>query len=155
MRERRWHVRFRHGRGLARARARLDSSRFWDDLNSACYSANVADLASEQRYKGWEIHDCWDDHVHTAPVGTFKANDYGLYDMLGNVFEWVQDCWNDNYLWAPTDGSPWTEGDCKHRVLRGGSWFSMPRYVRLAFRNRYDADYRSGSFGFRVARVLR
>jgi formylglycine-generating enzyme required for sulfatase activity/tRNA A-37 threonylcarbamoyl transferase component Bud32 len=137
------------------ARARLDSPRLWDMLNSACDSANVADLASEQRYKGWEIHDCWDDYVHTAPVGSFKANNYGLYDMLGNVFEWVQDCWNSNYLWAPTDGSPWIEGDCEHRVLRGGSWFSMPRYVRLAFRNRYDANYRSSSFGFRVARVLK
>ena len=137
------------------ARARLESPRLWDNLNSACDSANVADLASEQRYKGWEIHDCWDDYVHTAPVGSFKANDYGLYDTLGNVFEWVQDCWNSNYLGAPTDGSPWIEGDCKHRVLRGGSWFSMPKYVRLAFRNRYNIDYRSTSFGFRVARVLR
>ena len=137
------------------ARAKLDSPRLWNDLDLACDSANVADLASEQRYKGWQIHDCWDNHVHTAPVGSFKANDYGLYDVLGNVFEWVQDCWNDNYLWAPTDGSPWIEGDCEHRVLRGGSWFSMPRYVRLAFRNRYLADYRSASFGFRVARVLR
>jgi formylglycine-generating enzyme required for sulfatase activity/tRNA A-37 threonylcarbamoyl transferase component Bud32 len=137
------------------ARARLETPRLWDTLNAACDSANVADLASEHLYKGWKIHDCWDDHVHTAPVGSFKANNYGLYDMLGNVFEWVQDCWNSDYLWAPTDGSPWLEGDCQHRVLRGGSWFSMPRYVRLAFRNRYDADYRSSSFGFRVARVLK
>lgn len=136
------------------ARARREGARPWEDLEAACDSANVADLASEQRYNGWQVHGCWDDYVHTAPVGSFKPNDYGIYDTLGNVFEWVQDCWNSNYLWAPSDGSPWLEGDCEHRVLRGGSWFSMPRYVRLAFRNRYNADYRGSSFGFRVARVL-
>ncbi len=137
------------------ARARTQSARIWgDDLTSACDSANVADLSSEQHYTGWEVHNCWDEYVYTAPVGSFKPNNFGVYDMLGNVFEWVEDCWNDSYLGAPTEGSPWTEGDCEHRVLRGGSWFSMPRYVRPAFRNRFDPDYRSSSFGFRVASVL-
>jgi formylglycine-generating enzyme required for sulfatase activity len=137
------------------ARARVETSRIWgDDLTSACDSANVADLSSEQHYNGWEVHKCRDEYIHTAPVGSFKSNGFGLYDMLGNVFEWVEDCWNDNYLWAPMDGSAWIEGDCRHRVLRGGSWFSMPRYVRLAFRNRFDPDYRSSSFGFRVARLI-
>ncbi|MEN8168328.1 MAG: SUMF1/EgtB/PvdO family nonheme iron enzyme [Pseudomonadota bacterium] len=137
------------------ARSRSEHSRTWgDDTPSACDSANVADLSSEQHFDGWDVHNCRDNYVHTAPVGSFKPNDFGLYDVLGNVFEWVQDCWNDNNLWAPADGSPQLEGDCEHRELRGGSWFSMPRYVRLAFRNRFKSDYRSASFGFRVARVL-
>jgi formylglycine-generating enzyme required for sulfatase activity len=137
------------------ARSHSEHARTWgDDTPSACDSANVADLSSEQRFDGWDVHNCRDNYVHTAPVGSFKPNDFGLYDVLGNVFEWVQDCWNDNNLWAPEDGSAWLEGDCKHRELRGGSWFSMPKYVRLAFRNRFKPDYRSASFGFRVARVL-
>lgn len=136
-------------------RAHAESARTWgDDPELACISANVADLTSEQHYNGWEVHRCVDGYVYTAPAGSFTPNGFGLYDMLGNVFEWVEDCWNDNYLWAPLDGSAWTEGDCRQRVLRGGSWFSMPKYLRFAFRNRFDADYRSSSFGFRVARVL-
>ena len=63
----------------------------------------------------------WDDR-QTAPVGSFSANRWGLHDMHGNVWEWVQDCWNGNYRGAPTDGSAWESGDCSERVLRGGSW---------------------------------
>jgi formylglycine-generating enzyme required for sulfatase activity len=86
-------------------------------------------------------------------VGSFQANAFGLHDMIGNVFEWVTDCWNDNAEKAPLDGSAWEDGDCGRRVLRGGSWFTPPGYVRAAFRNRFDPDYRSSSFGFRVARL--
>ena len=68
----------------------------------------------------------WDGE-RTALVGTFKANGWGLYDMHGNVWEWVQDCWNDNYEGAPTDGTAWLSGDCDRRVLRGGSWEASSR----------------------------
>ena len=118
-----------------------------------CESANVADRSTLATYPGWEIFDCRDDFVHTAPVGSFQANAFGLHDMIGNVFEWVTDCWNDNYEKAPLDGAAWENGDCGRRVLRGGSWFTPPGYVRAAFRNRFDPDYRSSSFGFRVARL--
>ena len=64
------------------------------------------------------------DNKQTAPVGSFKPNAFGLYDTAGNVWEWVQDCWNENYAGAPTDGSAWEEGDCSQRVLRGGAWFN-------------------------------
>jgi formylglycine-generating enzyme required for sulfatase activity len=74
--------------------------------------------------------------------------------MLGNVFEWVDDCWHDDYRAAPADGSTWQGGDCAYRELRGGSWFTAPSYVRAAFRNRFAAAYRSNSFGFRVARDI-
>ncbi len=89
------------------------------------------------------------------PVGSYAPNDFGLYDMHGNVWEWVQDCWNDSYDGAPIDGSAWEKGICSERVVRGGSWLSHPRSLRSANRTRYDAGSRNyGSLGFRVARTL-
>jgi formylglycine-generating enzyme required for sulfatase activity len=76
------------------------------------------------------------DNSKTAPVGSFRANDFGLYDTAGNVWEWVKDCWHDSYDGAPTDGSAWVNGDCSSRVLRGGSWIVVPRFVRSAYRDR-------------------
>ncbi len=123
------------------------------DPARTCESANVADRSTAATYPGWDIFDCRDNHVHTAPVGSFQANAFGVHDMIGNVFEWVADCWNDSYVDAPSDGTAWVNGDCGYRVLRGGSWFAPPAYVRAEFRNRFDPDYRSSSFGFRVARM--
>ena len=62
----------------------------------------------------------------TATAGSFRANVFGLHDVHGNVWEWVEDCWSGNYLGAPADGSAWESGDCSRRVLRGGSWFDEP-----------------------------
>ncbi len=90
----------------------------------------------------------------TAPVGSFAANAFGLYDMIGNVWEWTEDCWNESYQGAPADGSPWTSGDCKARVVRGGSWNLNPDLLRSANRNRNTTDYRSYYLGIRVARTL-
>jgi formylglycine-generating enzyme required for sulfatase activity len=118
-----------------------------------CESANVADRSTDATYPGWDIFDCQDNYVHTSPVGSFQANAFGIHDMLGNVFEWVADCWNESYADAPSDGSAWLDGDCGDRVLRGGSWFTPPGYVHTAFRNRFAPDYRSSSFGLRVARL--
>ena len=102
----------------------------------------------------WEAASCNDGHVHTAPAGSFAANGYGLHDVLGNVWEWVEDCWNEGYAGAPSDGSAWESGDCSRRVLRGGSWGSGPRYLRSALRFSLTSGNRSDSFGFRVARAL-
>jgi formylglycine-generating enzyme required for sulfatase activity len=90
----------------------------------------------------------------TAPAGSFPANPFGLYDMTGNVFQWVADCWNTSYRDAPADGSPWTSGDCTLRVVRGGSWLSPPRYFRSAYRNGVPSGNRAYDLGFRVARTL-
>ena len=90
----------------------------------------------------------------TVPVGSFEPNGFGLYDMHGNVYEWVEDCWNVNYRRAPDDGSAWLRGDCAHRVLRGGSWLDLPQYLRSAFRGRYTTGNRLNFVGFRVARTL-
>ena len=92
----------------------------------------------------------------TVPVGSFPANGFGLHDMHGNVWEWVEDCWHDSYASAPADGSArTTDVDCSGRVLRGGSWrFIFPWDLRSAFRYWYSTGSRSNRFGFRVARTL-
>ncbi len=93
----------------------------------------------------------------TVPVGSYPANGFGLYDMHGNVWEWVEDCWHDSYEGAPSDGSTWTTGgECSRRVLRGGSWTIGPWYLlSVTFRNRSDRDDRYDKFGFRVAMSLK
>ena len=94
----------------------------------------------------------------TVPVGSYSANAFGVHDTVGNVEEWVDDCWHKSYKDAPTDGSAWwsaNEGNCLRRVLRGGYWGSKPRDLRSAYRSR---SYFSGSLnfigGFRIARTL-
>ena len=90
----------------------------------------------------------------TVPASMYKANPWGLYQVAGNAFEWVEDCWNDNYRNAPKDGSAWTSGDCHLRVLRGGNFTSKPSDARSAARFRYDSDVRYYANGFRVVRDL-
>src|SRR5262249_9132931 len=76
------------------------------------------------------------------PVGSFPPNPFGLYDTAGNVAEWVEDCWNDDYKGAPTDGSAWTAGQCQLRVLRGGAFFRQAGFLPHAPRRPYDGDRR-------------
>ena len=92
--------------------------------------------------------------VNTAPVGSFQANAFGVHDMHGNVYEWVEDCWNGSYAGAPSDGSAWRSGDCSRRVLRGGSWYFSPWGLRSAYRFRSSTGDRINFLGFRVARTL-
>ena len=95
------------------------------------------------------------DNDRTAPVGSFVPNGFGLYDMVGNVWEWVQDCYHPGYANAPTDGSAVISGDCKRRrIARGGSWYDPPEYVRSANRSWWAPDARISFIGFRVARTL-
>ena len=95
-----------------------------------------------------------DGYWGPAPVAKFAPNRFGLYDMGGNVSEWVEDCWHDSYLRAPDDGSAWVNKGCGRRVVRGGSWGSAPDQVRSAFRLYSAPDVRSARVGFRVARDL-
>ncbi len=93
----------------------------------------------------------------TQPVGTQQSNALGLHDLSGNVWEWVQDCWHDDYQHAPTNGSAWLEandGSCGTRVRRGGGWTNAPMSLRSSFRNGYSADSRSIQIGFRLAQDI-
>ena len=95
----------------------------------------------------------WDDEK-TAPAGSFSANKWGLQDVHGNVWEWVEDCWNVSYAGAPADGSAWGRGACANRVLRGGSWDLRPWGLRAGNRDRDASGDRLISYGFRIARTL-
>jgi len=99
--------------------------------------------------------NCDDGHPWTAPVGwSNKPNPWGLYDMLGNVANWIEDCYVESYSGTPTDGSPNTSGDCESRVVRGGSWVNNLRSVRAANRYFNDPINRNSFFGFRLARTI-
>jgi formylglycine-generating enzyme required for sulfatase activity len=106
--------------------------------------------------------DTWDGNSVTrylkepVPVDFFAPNPWGLYQVHGNVYEWVEDCYHDRYAGAPSDGSAWTAGDCFDRVLRGGGWSSEPSYLRSAARFEYPfvPEIHPDDAGFRVARTL-
>src|SRR5262249_10903296 len=93
------------------------------------------------------------DNTGTVPVDSFEANKFGLKNMIGNVWEWVQDCYDDTYSHTPTDGSPFTRDKCTEHIARGGSWNNGPPDLRSAARMNMGADYRT-SVGFRVARTI-
>ncbi len=141
------------------ARAGTTSARFWgDDISTQCDFANGGDLTTKDRYPGWPAPappTCRDGYVWTAPVGSFRPNPWGLYDMLGNVEQWVEDCWNLNYSGAPSDGSAWRSGSCEERVSRGGGWVTPPLLLMVSMRGNLNKDVRFGYVGFRVARTLR
>ncbi|MGH8475142.1 MAG: SUMF1/EgtB/PvdO family nonheme iron enzyme [Methylococcales bacterium] len=146
------------------ARAGTQTPRPWPGgLEAACHYANVFDEKSHKeinkRYSifSWEAFPCGDGYPFTAPVGSFPPNEFHLYDMLGNVWEWTQDCWHDNYRNAPENGAAWLEangGDGGRRVIRGGSWFDRPARLRSAYRNWNGPGNRNDDLGFRLAQDL-
>ncbi|MFL0797283.1 MAG: SUMF1/EgtB/PvdO family nonheme iron enzyme [Cellvibrionaceae bacterium] len=133
-------------------RFRLPTEAEWEYAaragSTSKYSWGNSIDCSKARY-GYYSDECG-KQKSTDPVGSFAPNTFGLYDMHGNVWEWVQDCWNDNYSGAPSNGSAWESGDCAKRVLRGGSWFYFPHDLRSAFRNLGSAGNRDYSVGFRL-----
>ena len=137
------------------ARGGTGTARYWgNDPVEACRYANVADQSRFQTLSFGQKHDCNDGHYFTATVGSYARNGFGLYDMIGNAWEWTEDCWNASYAGAPADGAAWLAGDCRQRVSRGGSWSTVPRFARSAARNRNSADHRDNLTGFRLARTL-
>ena len=105
------------------------------------------DEIGRNRLNCYDTHDCGDSYERRAPVGSFSANPFGLYDMHGNVLELVEDCWNETYHGAPVDGSAWESGNCEARVLRGGMWYSMPRHNRSAWRGARGIKRSDGTRG--------
>ena len=134
------------------ARAGTETPWHWgDDPLDACEYANVGDLTLKERdYSGWElpIHACRDGQVHTAPGGGYRANGWGLHDMLGNVWEWTCSEYDEGYGGGESRCASGSDG---RRVIRGGSWANVPRRVRSATRYRYDPGTRSYTLGFRLA----
>ena len=134
------------------ARAGSETKYFFG--NSASDLCRYANGAAAETDFSWRNKDCRDDYQRTAPVASFTANAFGLYDMHGNVWEWTQDCWNGSYKGAPSDGTAWLSGNCGRRVLRGGSWYYFPNNLRSASRYYDSTGFRINSNGFRLARAL-
>jgi formylglycine-generating enzyme required for sulfatase activity len=125
------------------ARAGTQTVYYWGD-EVGVNNANCNGCGSE-----------WDGK-QPSPAKSFPANKFGLYDMLGNVWEWVQDCYHPNYDGAPSDGNAWRTGDCRNRVVRGGSWVGLVLAARprSAYRDWRPLDSRTYGLGFRLARTL-
>lgn len=138
------------------ARAGSTGRRHWADgeESATCRYASVADSSYKTVAPGAPLFPCSDGFPHTSPVGRFPANAFGLHDMLGNVWEWVEDCWNEGYSGAPEIAVPRVTGACNERVFRGGAWNSTPTTLRSAYRDRDSKDERHDNLGFRVARSL-
>ncbi len=137
------------------ARAGTQAARYWSgSLDQVCRYANAADLSVNQIYENWVVADCEDGATHTATRGQYIANGFGLYDMLGNVWEWTEDCYHSSYSGAPSRAIAWAGSTGCSRVLRGGSWVNNPRDIRAANRSGDDASVRYNVIGFRVARTL-
>ena len=143
------------------ARGGTTTAWFWGTIADglgvpdACLFANSHDESSKKAHPAymWLAHPCNNGYPETAPVGKFKPNPFGLYDMLGNVKEWVEDCYG-SYQAAPADGSPAQASDCEQRIARGGAWIDGPTWVRSAYRNPLPASHANYAVGFRVARDL-
>jgi sulfatase modifying factor 1 len=141
-------------------RAGSTGQAYWgDDQGQACLYANGVDATLTERFPNgkWEnTVSCHDGYIFTAPVGSLRPNVFGLYDMEGNAFEWVEDCWIADYKLAPDDGTARVpRSDCTKRVNRGGSWTAMPTGLRSAHRGCDNFERtRVVDLGFRVAREL-
>lgn len=137
------------------ARGGSSTTFFWgNDPSQACFYANVADQAALRQDEKWLSVSCEDGFTGPAPVGQFPPNPYGLYDMIGNVWEWVEDCYSDNYKALPQDGRALENAYCRKRVSRGGAWSSPPWYLRTSHRQPQPPNGRRENLGFRIVRAL-
>lgn len=121
-----------------------------------CKYGNTFDKSAVSKDTNRVVPNCSDGFSYTSPVGSFRPNDYGLYDVHGNAAEWVQDC-NDilgSYHGAPTDGSAIHKGECRYRGIRGGSWLADQPNTRIAQRGRETPENRINSYGIRLARDI-
>ncbi len=138
------------------ARAGTTTSRFWgNDPDEACQYANVADLTAKKYRPHWTVFVCNDGHAVSAPVGTYKPNAFGLYDMLGNVWEWCEDVYNSEaYSKLPKD-NPVYEGTGEYRVMRGGGWSNGPLGIRSSHRVALSPDFGHHALGFRLVKTVK
>jgi len=130
---------------------------WWGDGSPAKVVENLAgeeDTSRSRRRWSTFFENYGDKYWGPAPTGSFVTNPYGLYDIAGNVGEWVKDCWHDTYIRAPSDGTAWINPGCKLRVIRGGYWASSPEQTRSAFRLSSKPNRSDARIGFRIARDL-
>lgn len=137
------------------SRAGTSTTYFWGtDVNQACFYANVADTSAANSNSDWLQVNCEDGYQGLAPVGQFPPNPYGLYDIVGNVYEWVQDCYSDSYEVLAKDGRAHENSFCRRRVARGGAWSSPSWELRASHRHSFPPNERRNTLGFRVVRDL-
>ena len=135
------------------ARAGSTTTFAWGTDEAFCAHANGFDVSAKSVHPDWPAAACDDGYVYTAPVQAFPANAFGVYGAVGNVFQWVEDCFVEGgYAGAPTDGTPRSTADCEPRVIRGGSWLNGSRGLRAAMRDRDRRGDRYTNIGLRVAR---
>jgi formylglycine-generating enzyme required for sulfatase activity len=140
---------------------------FGDDANDICRYGNGADQTARQQNAvspQYPAAPCSDGYAYTSPVGSFPPNGFGLHDVHGDAWQWLEDCYHDTYGYyvksmkvqtaAPSDGSAWLSGSCTHRVLRGASWDFVPQFLRVAFRGWDSPGNRFNIYGIRVGRTL-
>ena len=132
-------------------RARTASARYWGgDRTLQCRYGNGADVTALKKDKTLPAVECDDKFAALAPVGSFEPNAFGLYDMAGNAWEWVEDCWKESYAGAPANGSAFESPGCERRVIRGGSWRARANSLRSFGRGNSPAGTRSDDLGLRV-----
>jgi len=138
------------------ARAGTTTSRYWgNNPDETCKYANVADLSAKKKRPSWTTFFCDDGYVVSAPVGSFKPNAYGLYDMLGNVWEWCEDTYNSEaYTKLPKDNPVYT-GMGEYRVMRGGGWSNGPLGIRSSHRVGLSPDFGHHALGFRLVKTAK
>lgn len=138
------------------ARSGNEGRYYWGSFDPApCNYTNLLDASGKRAApEQYWAEACDDRFAASAPVGSFPPNAWGLHDMLGNVWEWVGDCWHSDYSNAPRDGTTWLSDNCRKRVNRGGGWGNNANSLRLSSRDADPANTTSDGLGFRVARAL-
>jgi formylglycine-generating enzyme required for sulfatase activity len=129
------------------ARAATTTPFWW----GSSFSTNQANYNGTRTYGDQPTGE---NRQKTLPVASFSPNPWGFYQVHGNSYDWVEDCFHDDYFGAPVDGSAWTTENCKRHVVRGGAWTSAPWVLRSAFRGWFPSNFRSSNHGFRLARTL-
>ncbi len=142
-----WEYAARAGRGM---------NRFFDiPPPEVCKHGNVYDQTAHKEFEfEWQPMPCSDGQAVTAPVGQYLPNAFGLYDVIGNVFEWTEDCASPNWRGAPGNGAPWVEGDCSLRGYRGASWITNEPYYLVESSRFKFLGARENDLGFRVVREI-